>query len=215
MIDKCPICSNTVEGYGIDKRESSLFRTTYKTFGALISPIPFVGSYIYGKLYNAINGGADQYHRFVCMNCRCSWISTPNTPRTRIGGDKLCSLFFVDDFYVFGSVEQGYYMTIKNFDTSNETATIYQSNRVSNYSNGISNESSRSFKKIKYGNDFFIGECENGSPNGFGVIFHKNGNIWYGKWKNGMKNGVGFGCDFEGKNSIQGFWNNNIQTLNL
>lgn len=215
MIDKCPICNNSVEGYGINKRESSLLRSTYKTFGSLVSPVPFVGSYIFDKIYNIVNGDNDQYNRFVCLNCRCSWISTPNTPRTRIGGDKLCSLFFVDDSCVFGSVEQGYYMTIRDFDKSIEIATVYQSTNVTTYSNGISNCSTQSFKKIKFENGYYIGECEYGTPNGCGVMFHKNGNIWYGKWRNGMKHGVGFGCDFEGKNSIQGFWENNIQTLNL
>lgn len=215
MIDKCPICGNSIEGYGIDKRESSFLRSTYKFLGSIASPIPFVGSYIYGKLYNSISGNSDQYHRFVCMNCRCSWVSTSNSPETKIGGDKLCSLYFIENSYVIGSVEHDCYMTIRNFGAPNEVAYIYKSKKCTIYENGICRESSRSFTKKRIENGFFIGEIENGMPNGYGVIFHKNGNIWYGGWKNGMKNGVGFGCSYEGKNSIQGYWENNVQTLNL
>lgn len=215
MTDICPICGNHVEGYGTDKRESSLLRTSYKTFGAIVSPIPFIGSYVYGKLYNTINGDDDQYHRFVCMNCRCSWTTTPNNSQTKIGGDKLCSLFFVDGSYVFGSIEHGCYMTIKDYNTSHETANVYQSGKVTSYANGESVSTQKQFRKMRHDNGYYIGEIENETPNGYGVFFHKSGDIWYGKWRNGLKNGVGFGCDFEGKKSFQGYWENNKQTITL
>lgn len=215
MTEKCPICGSSVESYGIDKRQTSLLRTTYKTLGAILSPLPLVGAYVYGKIYDAINGRNNQFHRFVCMNCRCSWTATSNNLQTRIGGDKLCALIFVDTSYVFGSIEQGYYMTIKGYNTNMEYVNVYLSGKRTSYTNGVSSSTHMLFKKLNLERGYYIGETENGTPSGYGVFLHKNGDIWYGKWENGMKNGVGFGCDFEGKNSVQGYWKNNIQTFTL
>ena len=212
MKSYCPICHSEVEGYGIDKRQASFVRTVYKTYGTLITPIPFVGSYIYGKLYDTISNNENQYNRFLCWGCRCSWIANMTSPDVKVGGDNILTLFFMNDSILIGSIKNNTFMTIRKLGTSEERVSVYSpgSSGLSQaiYENGQSSTGLKSFGKMKIDNFMYIGEVESSVPSGWGVAFHKNGDIWYGKWKNGRKNGVGYGCDFEGKKSVQGYWTN-------
>lgn len=52
MISDCPFCKKQTEGTPINKREASILRRTYKFYASLALPIPFIGSYIGGKLYD-------------------------------------------------------------------------------------------------------------------------------------------------------------------
>ena len=191
MITRCPICNCEVDGYGIDKRQATIMRTLYKTYGSLISPIPFVGSYICGKLYDCITNNENQYSRFLCWKCRCSWISHYSSPDVKVGGDNILTTFFMNDSILIGSLKNSTFMTIKNLGSTEERASVYYPDKSDLYQvvyeNGISITSKNMFCKHYYDGFMYIGEVSSSIPNGWGVAFHKNGDIWYGKWKNGKK----------------------------
>ena len=102
MISDCPFCKKLVEGSPINKRKSSILRSTYKFYSSLALPIPFVGSYIGGKVYDLFYSPEEWYHRFICPTCRCSWIATENHPEQKTGGNQSLITIFIDNSFVSG-----------------------------------------------------------------------------------------------------------------
>lgn len=210
---ECPLCHTKVEGFHIDKRDSSFLKTVYKLYGSLIVPIPFVGSYLYGKFHDLLCGDTIKYSRFVCPDCRCSWITSPNNSMNKIGGDGHLITFFTDKSCLVGSLRDNLFFTITKTE-ENEKATVryVKTGEICSetYINGKSSIGSlQSFAKIKYNFGLYIGEVISNQPCGWGLLIHRNGKLWYGKWYEGEKNGVGFECDYDGTHSQSGFWRNN------
>lgn len=81
--------------------------------------------------------------------------------------------------------------------------------KLNRYINGRSLSSDKQFKRIRLNEGMFIGETFNNSPNGWGILFQRDGYMWYGKWENGKRNGIGGLCDFDGSNYKVGIWKNN------
>ena len=58
-------------------------------------------------------------------------------------------------------------------------------------------------KELKYDNKRYIGQVVNGLPEGKGIAYYNNGNIYEGYWRNGKKEGKGImyyddGARYEG-----------------
>ena len=51
----------------------------------------------------------------------------------------------------------------------------------------------------------YNGQVENGEPNGLGVIYYPNGNMYIGEWKDGKRNGRGTYTFREGS-KYEGEW---------
>lgn len=79
---------------------------------------------------------------------------------------------------------------------------------VKNYINGCSLYSENTFGRNKSSCGLYIGELIANIPNGWGFCFQNNGFLWFGKWKNGKRNGVGYECDFDGSHYRVGYWRN-------
>ena len=216
MISDCPFCKKLVEGSPINKRKSSILRSTYKFYSSLALPIPFVGSYIGGKVYDLFYSPEEWYHRFICPTCRCSWIATENHPEQKTGGNKSLITIFIDNSFVIGLMEHYLYMiqTTENNIVSN--TIIYKEGddiKVNRYINETSSSSDKQFKRIQLNEGMFVGETFNNLPNGWGVLFQRDGYMWYGKWEDGKKNGIGGLCDFDGSEFKVGIWKNNIMII--
>mgnify|MGYP000793190280 CR=1 FL=1 len=216
MYSECPFCHRRIEGSLINKREVSMLRSTYKICYSLLVPIPFVGSYIGGKLYDIISSSDGWYYRFVCPQCRCSWVSTNNDAEIKIGGNKHLLTFFYRESFVIGSIEDDCYIMQTEEGGLIKNSIIYRDNKsivISKYTNGISDHGAKSFEKLYLGIGLYIGETYNSKPHDWGVLFSKDGYIWYGKWDEGEKNGIGFMCDFDGSDFKTGYWINNKQMI--
>ena len=50
-------------------------------------------------------------------------------------------------------------------------------------------------------------------PNGWGILFQRDGQMWYGKWKNGKRNGIGGSWDFDGSECKVGIWKNDTMVV--
>ncbi len=212
MISNCPFCNKSLGGSPINKREVSLLRSTYKIYSSFIIPIPFVGSYIGGKISDWFSSPDEWYHRFICPDCRCSWIATENNPDIKTGGNQNLVTFYHRNTFVIGNVKEDLYMiqSVENGCTKN--TVIYKDEigiKTNTYINGMSNNSSTSFAKLRISNGYYIGEAISGRPNGWGVLFASDGHMWYGKWSLGQKQGIGFECDFDGTEYHAGYWSNN------
>jgi hypothetical protein len=216
MISDCPFCKKQVEGSPINKRESSILRSTYKFYSSLVLLIPFVGSYIGGKIYDLFCSPEEWYHRFVCPTCRCSWIATENHPIQKTGGNKSLVTIFIEDSFVIGLVEHGLYMvqTVIDNKISNTVVSKDGDNlQVSKYINGSSESTNKFFKRVKIDEGLFVGETFDNVPNGWGILFQQDGFMWYGKWKNGKRNGIGGSCDFDGSECKVGIWKNDTMVV--
>lgn len=216
MISKCPICKRQVEGSPINRREASILRSTYKFYSSLALPIPFVGSYIGGKVYDLFYFPEEWYHRFFCPACKCSWIATENHPNQKTGGNKSLVTIFIEDNFVIGLVEHGLYIVQTIVDNKISNTVVSKegdTSQVSKYINGISNSSCKYFKRIKLNEGLYVGETLNELPDGWGIIFQVDGYIWYGKWKNGKRNGIGGSCDFDGSECKVGIWKNDTMVV--
>ena len=212
MVSKCPFCNRIIEGSPINKRETSLLRSSCKIYCSLLLPIPFVGSYLGGKIYDLLSSPDEWFYRFVCPDCMISWIATPHNPEMKFGGNDNLVLFFYHDNFVIGNLRKNIYM-IQTDEGRVETSVVYEDENyhVHNYSDGKSLVNSKSFQKIKLSSGLYIGECLNNSPDGWGVQFMNNGYIWYGEWNNGIRNGVGMSCDFDGSHSTVEYWRQGTQ----
>lgn len=216
MISDCPFCKKQVEGSLINKREASLLRSTYKFYSSLALPIPFVGSYIGGKVYDLFCSPEEWYHRFFCPNCKCSWIATENHPEQKTGGNKSLITIFIDDSFVIGLMEHNLYMvqTVVNNIVSN--VVVFMDGdivKVNKYTNGISSSSAKLFERINLDGELFLGETSDNLPSGWGILFQRDGQMWYGKWKNGKRNGIGGSCDFDGSECKVGIWKNDTMVV--
>lgn len=212
MISDCPFCKKQVEGSPINKREASILKSTYKFYSSLALPIPFIGSYIGGKVYDLFCSPEEWYHRFFCPNCKCSWIATENHPRQKTGGNKSLITIFLDDSFVIGLMEHNLYMvqTVVNNIVSN--VVVYMDGdivKVNKYTNGISSSSAKLFERINLDGELFVGETSDNLPSGWGILFQRDGQMWYGKWADGKRNGIGGYCDFDGSDYKVGVWKNN------
>ena len=216
MTSNCPFCNKQVEGSPINKRESSILRSTYKFYSSLALPIPFVGSYIGGKVYDLFYSPEEWYHRFVCPVCKCSWIATENHPNQKTGGNKSLVTIFIEDSFVIGLVEHGLYMIQTVIDNKKSNTVVSKKGdalQVSKYINGISDTSCRYFKQIKLNEGLYVGETFDNAPNGWGILFKQDGFMWYGKWKDGRRNGIGGCCDFDGSECKVGIWKNDTMVV--
>ena len=212
MYSECPFCHRRIDGSPINKREASILRSTYKIYYSLIVPIPFVGSYVGGKIYDFISSPDEWYYRFVCPKCRCSWASTNNDSELKIGGNKHLVTCFYHNSFVIGSIENDCYIiqTEENGRTRSTVVTKEDSLQIEKYNNGYSEITNKSFGKTTIPQGFYIGEMRTNVPNGWGICFMNNGYMWYGKWLNGERNGIGYECDFDGNDYRAGFWQNNL-----
>lgn len=65
------------------------------------------------------------------------------------------------------------------------------------------------FECIEYSGDFagcyYVGETYKGSPHGKGVFIWSGGNMWYGQWKEGVRDGYGIYMPYQGSVST-GTW---------
>lgn len=82
--------------------------------------------------------------------------------------------------------------------------------KINKYTNGISSSSNQLFERINLNGELFVGETLNNLPNGWGVLFQRNGQMWYGRWADGKRNGIGGYCDFDGGDYKVGIWKDNI-----
>lgn len=179
-------------------------------------PIPFVGSYIGGKLYDLLYSPEEWYHRFICPTCRCSWIATENHPNQKTSGNKSLVTIFIEDCFVIGLVEHGLYMvqTVIDNKISNTVVSKDGDNlQVSKYINGSSESTRKFIKRVKIGEGLFVGETFDNVPNGWGILFQQDGFMWYGKWKDGKRNGIGGCCDFDGSECKVGIWKNDTMVV--
>ena len=210
MHSECPFCHKRIEGTPINKREASMLRSTYKIYYSLLVPIPFIGSYIGGKIYDIISSPDEWYYRFVCPQCRCSWASTNNDREIKIGGNKHLVTFFYRGSFVIGSIENDCYLmqTEENGRTKATVVSKAETLLIEKYENGCSLNSSKTFGKETISQGMYIGELNNNQPNGWGACFLKNGYLWYGKWLRGKRNGIGYECDFDGNSNKVGYWQN-------
>lgn len=212
MYSDCPFCHKQIEGILINKREASMLRSTYKICYSLIVPIPFVGSYIGGKIYDLISSPDEWYYRFVCPKCRCSWTSRNNDYEIKVGGNKHLVIFFYRNSFVIGSIENDCYL-MQTEENGRTTATVVSKEKtllVEKYANGHSLNTEKTFGKIILSQGLYIGEFNKNVPYGWGVCFLNNGRVWYGKWLYGERNGIGYECDFDGKCNRTGYWQNDI-----
>lgn len=216
MHSECPFCHKRTEGTPINNREASILRSTYKVYYSLLVPIPFIGSYIGGKIFDVISSTDEWYYRFVCPQCRCSWVSANNGNEIKIGGNKHLLTFFYRNSFVIGSIENDCYIMQTEEDRLLKNSVIYRDDKsivISQYTNGNSNYCTKKFEKLYLEIGFYIGETYNSCPDGWGVLFSKDGFVWYGKWNKGEKNGIGFMSDFDGGDFKTGYWNNNKQII--
>lgn len=215
MYSECPFCHTRIEGTPINKREASILRTAYKTYYSLLVPIPFIGAYIGGKIYDIISSADEWYYRFMCPQCCCSWVSTNNNCEIKIGGNKHLATFFYRGSFVIGSIENECYM-IQTEENGRTKATVVSNAGtllMTKYENGYSQDSQISFGEKITSQGMYIGELNDNQPNGWGACFLKNGYIWYGKWLCGKRNGIGYECDFDGSDFKAGYWIQNIKTI--
>ena len=56
----------------------------------------------------------------------------------------------------------------------------------------------------------YKGELLNNHPNGWGVLYAKNGFVYYGKWSNGYKDGVFVSCSPDSKTNNVEYWKNGV-----
>ena len=212
MYSEGPFCERRIEGSPINKREASLLRSTYKIYYSLLVLIPFVGSYIGGKIYDIISSPDEWYYRFVCPHCRCSWASTNNDFEIKIGGNKHLVTFFYRGSFVIGSIENDCYLiqTEENGRTKATVVSKAETLLIEKYDNGHSLNSEKLFGRVKTSQGLYVGELKASVPSGWGACFMNNGFVWYGKWEDGKRNGVGYECDFDGDNYRVGYWQNNM-----
>ena len=216
MHSECPFCHKRTEGTPTNEREASILRSTYKIYYSLLVPIPFIGSYIGGKIFDVISSPDEWYYRFVCPQCRCSWVSANNDNEIKIGGNKHLLTFFYRNSFVIGSLENDCYIMQTEEEKLLKNSVIYRDEKsivISKYTNGSSNCCAKKFEKLYLEIGFYIGETHNSRPDGWGVLFSKDGFVWYDKWTEGKKNGIGFMSDFDGSDFRTGYWNNNKQII--
>lgn len=206
----CPFCKGMLEGSPINKHEASFLRASYKIYYSLLVPIPFVGSYIGGKIYDIISSPDEWYYRFFCPKCHCGWTSIHNDCEIKIGGNKHLVTFFYGNFFVVGAVENDcYIMQTEDCGEIRSTVVIKEGEMtVKNYINGCSLHTENSFGRNEFSCGLYIGELMENIPNGWGFCFRDDGFLWFGKWQNGKRNGVGYECDFDGSNYRVGYWQN-------
>ena len=211
MYSECPFCNRRLEGSPINKREASMLRSTYKLYYSLLVPIPFVGSYVGGKIYDFISSPDEWYYRFACPNCRCSWTSTNSDSEIKIGGNRHLVTFFYRNSFVIGSIENDCYLMQTEEKGSTKATVVSKADTlvIEKYDNGHSLTTETTFGRATISLGFYLGELRSGIPNGWGVCFMNNGFIWYGKWQNGMRDGIGYECDFDGDDYRVGFWQKN------
>lgn len=213
MTSSCPFCNTRVSGTPINKREASLLRSCYKIYYSAIISVPFVGSYIGGKISDWFSSPDEWYHRFVCPDCRCSWISTQNNPNLKTGGNQKLISFYYDNAFVIGNVDENLFMiqTVENGLVKNTVVfKDIDGLKQTKYLNGNSLTTSSKYGKMKLNSGLYIGELLDNHPSGWGALFSLDGHMWYGKWINGIRQGIGFECDFDGKDYRAGYWNENF-----
>jgi len=172
MYSECPFCNRRVEGTSINKRDASLLKSTYKIYYSLLVPIPFVGSYVGGKIYDLISSPDDWYHRFVCSKCRCSWIATKNDTEIKIGGNKHLVTFFYRKSFVIGSIENDCYLMQTGTDGCTTATVVSRAETLSieKYENGHSLSTDKTFGKVIICDGLFVGELIANVPNGWGLV---------------------------------------------
>lgn len=210
MCSECPFCHKRIEGTPINKREASILQSAYKVYYSLLVPIPLVGSYIGGKIYDLISSPDEWYYRFLCPQCRCSWASTNNDSEIKIGGNKHLITFFYRGSFIIGSIENDSYL-MQTEENGRITSTVVSkegSILIQKYDNGHSQNTNKTFDKIVIHQGLYIGELNSNIPNGWGACFLTNGYVWYGKWLHGKRNGIGYECDFDGNSNKVGYWQN-------
>lgn len=208
MYSECPFCHSRIEGTSINKREASMLRSAYKMYYSFLVPIPFVGSYMGGKFYDLFSSPDEWYYRFVCPKCHCSWISTNNDSELKIGGNKHLVIFFYRNSFVIGAIENDCYL-MQTEENGRTKATVVSQNEtlsIEKYDNGSSLHTDKSFGRVAISQGHYVGELRASVPSGWGACFMNNGFVWYGKWFNGQRNGIGYECDFDGDKYRAGYW---------
>lgn len=67
------------------------------------------------------------------------------------------------------------------------------------------------FECIEYSwGDYYVGETYNGKPHGKGIYIWRSGDMWYGDWKFGDRNGYGINMLYQGPVEA-GTWENDIK----
>ena len=211
MHSECPFCHKRIEGTPINKREVSVLHSVCKVYSSLFIPIPFVGGYVGGKIYEWCSSSDGWYYRCFCSYCHCSWITSNNNRHFKMGGNEhLVTLFYEytfvigairDDFYILQTFEQG---RLKNTVVNKEGDTI----KITKYIDGKSEDGTKTFETIKMSVGLYVGEMYLDKPFGWGILFQKDGYMWYGLWREGKKNGLGFLLDFDGTGLKTGYWLN-------
>lgn len=207
----CPICGAPVAGEQTNRSDTSYLRSLYKLLYSFIIPIPFVGSFLGKQVYNLSSNPNIFYHKFLCESCRFCWFSNEMASSIKIGGNKDLGVIFQDDIFAIGAFSENLFLS-QSIDGDNVLNSVVSNDgsiNLNKYINGRSPNSSKMFQKTKIMLGHYIGETLDDEPDGWGVVFQRDGKLWYGKWKSGQKNGVGFECDFDGSNYNAGYWQSN------
>lgn len=213
MDSHCPCCSSATIGYDIKTSERSYTRSFLKLCYSILVPLPFVGSFIGNKIKDIIDFGL--YQRFICPNCGCVWIEGGNDSKLKLCGNDKIGAYFYDDRFAMGSIKSDFYI-VGHKSVKSVYAEVYwiDSNVHKCRKHDIDTPNIHSsFCFMRHNTSSYIGEITNGLPDGFGMEFRRDGSLWYGQWKQGAKNGVGFESDTLGKGYNVGYWNNNVQII--
>lgn len=214
MKSRCPICGELVTGELLTRKDCSLLKSSYKFCYSLLVPIPFVGAYIGGKLYDFFNSVSNNCYKHICPKCKCHWTDTSDAVDVKISGNnKLFAIFCSDNTFVVGSIENKFYTIQTQSGNDVKTIVVYKQGNDelhTRYANGVNNERQSSYGKICCGESFYIGEILNSKPNGWGYTYAKNGYLYYGKWTDGKKNGIALSVSFDGRMNNVEYWQNGV-----
>lgn len=214
MESRCPICGELVKGELLTKKDSSLLKSGYKFCYSLLVPIPFVGAYIGGKLYDFLSSISNSYYKHICHQCKCHWTDSPENVDIKIAGNnKLFAIFCLDNTFVVGSIENNFYTIQTQSGMDIKTTVVYKQDNYeihNKYVNGINNDKQSSYGKIYNDGNIYIGEIKNSRPNGWGYTYAKNGYLYYGKWANGKKNGIMLSVSLDGRTNNVEYWQDGV-----
>lgn len=214
MESRCPICGNLVEGDLITKKESSLLKSCYRLSISMLVPLPFVGSYLGGKLADFVNSLTNKSYKHICHKCKCHWTDSPDTTDIKVSGNnKLMAIYYSENMFVVGSIENNIYTIQTKLGNDIETIVVSKQNNIvvqTRYINGLNNERGLSYGAIEYDGGLYIGEFQNSKPNGWGLTYAKNGYLYYGKWSQGQKHGIMLSVSFDGQTNNVMYWKDGV-----
>lgn len=216
MISKCPVCGKYSNGRSISTKESSTLRSAFKVYYSLLVPIPIIGSKIGAKIYDLCSSSHNNFYRFICDDCICSWVSSNENNNLKIGGCEKLLFYYNEETFIFGSIRDKMFI-IQTQDKDTLVAYVGENDQVKfrHYMNGLPDTGQTRFGKIKLNTGLYIGEFQDQRPEGWGIMLQNNGYLLYGEWENGLKNGILFSCDYDGKDLNVSYWSKGKNIMNV